>query len=154
MYKCPLAGGCLLEVNSGGSCLCMVNREHFWKVMGDIGEEGGAEEQQIGQLLLRPPNSADLELMLYQAFVYVFSVHFSTAYTSCLRLRGAPFGVTDARNTWATEGTSWNALASEVLSLSKLYGLQHTSYDNMEKIRSPLKICLLFSSSLDRLYRL
>lgn len=31
MYKCPLAGGCLIEVKSGGSCLCMVNREHFLK---------------------------------------------------------------------------------------------------------------------------
>lgn len=68
-----------MEVNGGGSCLCMVNREHFWKVM--VAGEGGGGEGEIGQLSPYPPHFADLELMLDQAFVYIFPVRFSTVYT-------------------------------------------------------------------------
>lgn len=46
MYKCPLAGGCLVEVSGGGSCLCMVNRQHFWKVTAADWEDGGGSEEE------------------------------------------------------------------------------------------------------------
>lgn len=53
-----------------------------------------------------PPHCADLELMFDQAFVYIFPVHFSTVYTSCLRLHRDTFGVTDVHSTRAAEGMS------------------------------------------------
>lgn len=66
-----------MEVNGGGSCLCMVNRELFEKWWWLASEGGG----KIGQLSPYPPHCADLELMLDQAFVYIFPVHFNTVYT-------------------------------------------------------------------------
>lgn len=47
----------------------------------DGGWWGRGGEGKIGQLSPYPPHCADLELMLDQAFVYIFPVHFNTVYT-------------------------------------------------------------------------
>lgn len=121
-----------MEVNSSGSCLCMVNREHFWKVM--VAGEGGGGEGKIGQLSPYPLHCADLELMLDQAFVYIFPVHFSTVYTSCLRPRRDTFGVTDVRSTPEVEGKNWKWLGQRLTLFVKLHVQACFSPDLKEQI--------------------
>lgn len=72
MYKSPLAGGRLLEGNCGGSCLCMVNREHFWK-----GMVANRERRRAGGRLdscrHALPHCADLERKARSSLCICFS---------------------------------------------------------------------------------
>ena len=110
MYKCPLAGGCLMEVSGGGSCLCMVNREHFWKVM--VAGEGGGGEGKIGQLSPIPTSLCWLRSYCAIKPLYISFQRISTLW--------APTVVSEAwqRHIWCDRCTqhmsSWNALASEI----------------------------------------
>ena len=85
MYKCPLAGGCLMEVSSGGSCLCMVNREHFWKVMvageggGDEGEDWTAVTVPTSLCWLRPNARSSLCIYFFSAFQHCVRLVFEAA---------------------------------------------------------------------------
>lgn len=83
-----------------------------------VADEGRGGEGKIGQLSSCLPHCADLELMLDQAFVYIFPAHFNNVCTESLRPHGDTFGVTDVRSTWAAEGKSWNTFTSELLFLA------------------------------------
>lgn len=80
MYKCPLAGGCLLEVNSGGSCLCMVNREHFWKVMVAGEARGGRGEDWTAVTI--PTSLCWLRANARSSLC----IYFSSAFQHCVHL--------------------------------------------------------------------
>lgn len=70
-------------------------------------EDGkGGARGKIGQLSPYPPHRADLELMLDQAFVYMF-FFLPSAFQRCVRLRPSrgTFGMTDVHGARKAEGT-------------------------------------------------